>query len=309
MTFVETLQSRNIRYRASSERGELSLCCPFCIERGEPTSDTKFKLGLNYLTREGHCFRCDWRSRDAVRDYMIKAIQIEDEILEDSVAIVKPPPPQLPEDFQLLYNVGESDEIVYEAYKYLKDRGISSLTMRRKQIGVSLTGRYAYRVLFPVLWRNKLKGIVARDFTGTAQAKYLNSVGDKYLYNLPTKCQSVILAEGVFKVLAIEKAIGVPAAALLGHSITDKMIKQLKHTSCEEVTIWPDPDSVGIKGALNVADQLHDFTKVFIISPVPSKQADELKASEIAHRYKARVPYNWALHQKIAAASAFKRSS
>lgn len=306
MTFTDTLQQRSIKFRHAFERGELWLCCLFCVERGEPTPDTKFKLGLNYITKEGHCFRCDWSSRDAVNDYLAK-LGTSAAFLDEQVVIVKPPPPKLPEDFQLLHSVSKDDEIVYEAYRYLTNRGIQRRTMADKQLGVSLTGRYAYRILFPVWWRRKLKGIVARDFTKTAKIKYLNSPGEKYLYNLPSKCQSVILSEGVFKALAIEKATDEVSAALLGHSITSNMIKQLKYANCKEITIWPDPDAVGIEGALTVAQQLKDIAKVYFISPVPIKQADELSSEEILHRYKARVPYSFTLYRQAAAKAAFRR--
>jgi len=294
------------------------------MDRGEPDVDKKYRLGINYLTKQGHCFRCDWASRDnSVNEFLdrktplllLRAGWIDK---EDSGPIqVKEPPPKivLPEDFTLLHQVTDQyDRLAWQAHVYLKDRGISKACMRAKQIGVSFCGRYSYRIIFPVYWLGRLKGIVARDFTKQALAKYLNSPGEKYLYNLPDTATDIILSEGVFKALAIEAATGLPSAALLGHSLTEIMLKQLRYTMKSfhklSITIWPDPDSVGRKGAIEVAKQLTDnFTmaKIYLVSPVPDKQADELSAGEIRDRYKARVPYSWALANSSKAIAAFGR--
>ena len=44
---------------------EASLCCPFCVERGE-TEDTRFRLGINVSTAVGHCFNCHWKGSGAI---------------------------------------------------------------------------------------------------------------------------------------------------------------------------------------------------------------------------------------------------
>lgn len=304
MNLPEILSLQKIPFRRSGTYGEIWLCCPFCEERGEPSPDDKFRLGLNFIRDEGHCFRCDWATRkDAVSLVLAEIAEpgSSDDITSDQQKEVKEEnePVILPDDFEVLTDVSKEDGPAWTAYRYLRDRGISRALIRQKQIGVSLAGRYRYRIIFPVFWHGRLRGIVSRDFTGTAKAKYINSRGEKYLFNMPERTDRVILAEGAFKALAIESATKEPSAAVLGHSITPKMVKQLKYAKCQEITIWPDPDNVGKEGAVDIASELQSKFNVYMIVPVPKLQADELSPSSIRLHYNMRQRYSWAVEQRI----------
>jgi len=304
MNLPELLQFQKIPFRRSGTYGEVWLCCPFCEERGEPSPDDKFRLGVNFIRDEGHCFRCDWATRkDAVALVLAEIAEpgSSDDITTDGskAPVEENEPVVLPDDFQILSEVTREDGAAWTAYKYLKERGLTREIMKKKMIGVSLIGRYRYRIIFPVYWRGRLRGLVGRDFSGNAKAKYLNSRGEKYLYNMPERTDRIVLAEGAFKAIAIELAIQEPAAALLGHSVTPKMIKQLKRAKCKEVTIWPDPDTVGKEGALDVAMELQSMFKIWFIVPVPKRQADELSEGMLRMHYRKRKRFNWGVEQRI----------
>lgn len=311
MEITQLLQTHRIPYKVPGSRGELWLCCPFCVERNEPTPDTNFRLGLNFERDQGHCFRCDWRSSTKAVKAVLEALlgqTVEERVQGPEGKEEKADPIELPEDFQLLVDLDEEeDELAYEAYTYMRDRGVSRGMMHRKGLGVSLSGQYQYRVIFPVYWRGRLRAIVARDFTKTSRIKYLNSKGVKYLYNMPERTDRVVLAEGALKALAIEKSIGQPAAALLGHNLTPRMLKQLVRAQCKEIVVWPDPDAVGVKGAVEVASQLmEDFKRVSFIFPLPKKQADEMSSEKIVAAFESRVRFDWSLENKISARVAFR---
>ena len=290
MTLPELLQLHQIPFRNSHRQGEVYICCPFCQDRGEPTPDTKFRMGVNFVRDQGHCFRCEWASSTNAVQTITNAVidspvavrmgRLEEKEEEQELG--------LPEDFELLTEISRKDEAAYQAYEYMKRRGFDRDMMKRKKLGVSMSGRYAYRVIFPVYWQGELKTLVARDFTNTAKAKYLNSHGTKYLYNMPDRTDRVTLAEGAIKALAIERVIQEPAAALLGHSITDNMHKQLKIAKVKEVVLWPDPDMVGIKGAVEVARELLATFRVSLIFPFPTAQADDMTTKDIYRAFRKR---------------------
>jgi len=58
MDIIEALEAAEIEYHPSeSDEDEISICCPFCVEEGQPDLDTRFRLGINVSTGEMHCFK------------------------------------------------------------------------------------------------------------------------------------------------------------------------------------------------------------------------------------------------------------
>lgn len=308
--FVEALNELRVPFRRGASESEFNICCPFCIDRGE-TADTRFRLGVNVKTLYGNCFNCQWRSREAPK-WILWKLGSHDP-LSPTVAVKEEGPKKkvvLPEDFEPLWKIKPYDRPAYYAKRYLLKRGFTVEDMKEYGFGVSLVGTYGYRIIMPVRWRTKLKGLVCRDFTGRALAKYLNNKGDKYLWNLPAFIKYrdlLVLSEGIFKAIAIRKALGVHSAALLGRSITPQQLKQLKFAKAKRILVWPDPDRPGIKGLVSVADTLiGEGYEVSTLWPPPKKQADEYK-SETLKKLVARrqKKYDWGLQTKIEACLSF----
>lgn len=257
------------------------MCCPFC-------SDARFRLGLNWLKSVGHCFNCDWKSRRAVPE-VLRGLQLEVQVTAGREAPnpdAKVEPITLPEDFALLSTLTPDDEDFYEPRRYMRKRGVTPDQMEQHYLGSSWVGRYAYRVIFPVHYKKKLLGLVARDWTGKKEPKYLNSPGDKGLYNVrPTRDRGrwLVLSEGCLKALAIERAApDVMSAALLGHSINGPQRDQIYDAGYKTAVIFPDPDKAGLSGVLPVAERLaEDRVNVRVVYPAPRAQADELSSREI----------------------------
>ena len=301
MTFQEILYRRRIPFRQSaSDRNEIHLNCPFCPERrGE--RDYNFCLHINVLNGAGHCWHasCDFKGRHILFLVLRKlSIQTDELTSGGDVEETPPEPVTLPRDFQLLTKA--YDNLDRQALNYLLKRGITREQIAENKIGVSYSGNLAYRIIFPVLVGKELKGIVARDFTGNQQPKYLNSKGDKYLYHFDPKAEVCILSEGVFKALRIARVTGANSAALLGHDLTPVQLDQLQKSSCRRLILWPDPDLVGRKGVLGIIEKLSDLWDgtLEVVWPIRTP-ADEMTLEDLGTSLNHIEINSWSLHQKV----------
>jgi len=296
MTLLDALSRRKIRFRRSGS--EIQVNCPWCLEnRGE--ADTSFCFHLNVRSGAGHCWHasCGYKGRHVI-PALLRQLNIQARVDTDAVEQPEPiaEPVELPDDFQVLTKA--TDDLDLKARRYLlHDRGITMEQIGRYRIGISYTGRYAYRIIMPVWVDKKLRGIVARDFTGRQQPKYLNSKGDKYLFGFDANAETVVLAEGIFKALRLQQA-GWPAAALLGHDLTDIQLEQLQNSKCQKAILFPDPDPVGRQGVIHIADKLANAWsgKVEVVWPVVLP-ADEMPLEAL--RGVQIQPFNWAVSQRL----------
>ena len=304
MTFLDALTRARVRYRRTGG-DEICLCCPWCqANRGEP--DTEFRFNVNIKTGAGHCWHsgCGFKSRNAVFA-ILKELHVEGAFqLEGEQPTQTAPhePVTLPRDFQPLTRV--VDDLDRTALNYLLKRGVTREQIVAHHIGVSYGGRYGYRVVFPVMEGKTLRGIVARDFTGTQTPKYLNNPGDKWFWGFQPEAETVVLAEGIIKALKIRTATGVSAAALLGHALTVPQRQQLDSSKCKHVVMWPDPDRVGRQGVCKIADDLVGNWPgaVSVVWPV-AKPADDMTMAEIQETWKNATPYTWCTCQKMSLAA------
>jgi hypothetical protein len=293
MTLVEILELRGIPYRRHSTRSdEIRLCCPFCSSRGE-TPDRRFRLGINIAQGMGHCFNCGWRSQNAVQrllDYLGMKEQYHQSPQNGASSNGSI---SLPAGFSVVGTVG--DELDQLALQYLLKRGISRQQIVRYKVGATFVGNYAYRVVFPLWYNGKLQGFVARDIAGR-EPRYLSG-GRKALFN-PRPAETLILAEGVFKALRIERVLNRPVSATLGKELTDYQLEQLQALGVGHVVLWPDPDRAGRQGCIRSAELLRENGfDVSVVWPV-SKPADEVSLDEIQQAYRVR-PYNWQMQTKL----------
>ena len=300
MTFQEVLLRRGIRFRTSSgDSSKVHVCCPFCIENGK-SADVQFHLCVHAREGWGRCMYCGWRHRYAVVP-VLKQLGIMETVTGFEKAPDNGPqvPVEFPKDFQVLTHV--YDDLDRQAKKYIRDRGVTEEQIRSCRIGVSYAGRYAYRILFPVFVGKVLKGINARDFTGIGKPKYLNSQGDKYLFRFDPKQSTTILSEGVIKALRIAQVTEFGSAALLGHDLTEQQLAQILESRCQHVILYPDTDSVGVKGAVSIADKLCECWKgkVSIVEKVVLP-ADEVPLAELKQLLVNNVvPYSERTRQRM----------
>jgi DNA primase len=294
VNLLEALESRGIEFKPHTSReNEVYLCCPFCTERGE-TPDHRFRFGVNYVTGQAHCFNCGKKFNGV--EYLKKALQEkldtgEWELSQKAIkrAAMKTPVVKLPDDFISLAGIKGKTHWDKVALAYLHRRGVTDTQIREKNIGYSMVGDFRYRIVIPVYYQGKLEGLVARAFVTDLEPKYRNSLGNKTLFNVPKKRQkTVILSEGAFDALAIERALPptwkFDSEAVLGHTLTERQLEIVKTYDC--IVLWTDPDVAGVEGLIRMGQQLTNAGKeVEIVEPKltgqPEYEPSELEPREI----------------------------
>jgi hypothetical protein len=296
MNFLDALRLRSVPHRPGTRNpAEVNLCCPFCVERGQ-TADARFRLGFNVASGKAHCFNCDWKARNAwgvIGKRLFADVVLDDEesvgasriTLEEKEEII-----ELPEGFfQFRSSTHFCSEFIQRGYDYLISRSVAPWQIQMKKIGVTLTGRYRFRVVLPVYWKKKLVGIISRDFTDTSTRKYLNSGVQKSMYNLPNKKsvahRSLVLVEGPFDALVAERAFRVACAdydvgAVQGHTLTEFQDEQIRSLGYRHFVLWPDPDKVGIRGFLQIAHHLPSVDDCVEVVLPAKHDVGEFKSSD-----------------------------
>jgi DNA primase len=296
------------------ERGEVDVDCCFC-------DDDKMRLGINIITGVAHCFNCDFASGD--RRSVINSRRLlfdkiceqltyaatftleegeEDTSVESKNKETRQETPipdiKMPKEFEPLWkNIDEA--LGKRALKYLLDRGVTTAQIKEHNIGFCANGYYAYRIVVPVFYNGKLKGIVSRDFTGVSDIKYLNSKGVKTLYNLPAKSKrnsKCILLEGVFDVLAIERATikGYDVICGLGSKLSSKQLKILR--TYNTIVVWAEPDRAGVEGTIKRCKLLSGKKRTLeVVMPLIDPETDTdpggMSVQEMRRRFRKRILY------------------
>lgn len=270
VTFEQLLDAKGIKHFPGSKAGEVNVCCPFCNE-------TRFRLGVNVISGKAKCFNCDWGSKLNSISKVLAELRIKGESDEQPKQVVEEDYVEinLPEEYERVLPIPRGGDFHRTVQEYLHGRGMNDEQIRKKRVGLCLTGRYAFRIVFPVVTQGELCGFVTRDFTQRQDKPYLNSVGKKALYNLHRKKKdTALLVEGILKCLAAERVLGdeIDCLAVLGKSITDEQIELLK--GYKHIIILPDNDGPGLRGALRMAGKLMEAGFKVSISRLSKKFKD-----------------------------------
>lgn len=267
MLLEDILDSAGVEVQeAAADENERRICCPM-----EDCGDTRFRLGINLLTGEAHCYNCQFKARGVwyTARQLCKAFGIDWKVRrtnfrEETRKLKKKVDPALiprglPEEFEKFS--GELDFVGKKARRYLKQRGISTLQIVKHKIGFAGAGPLAWRVIFPVVGpENKTYGCVGRAIRDDMTPKYLNTPGLKLLWNAQQPMQTAVVVEGIMDALHVETALlqrrNMIAVARLGSAITTTQMDQLKEF--EKVIILPDWDRAGIMGAQELAIRCTD---------------------------------------------------
>lgn len=308
MRILETLALKGLDFRRGTDPDEITLCCPFLCQ-----DDRSYHLGVNVKKNKGQCFKCGWKSGGKTIQKILARLRIafgsitlawEPERTERQVEA-----PTLPDDFTLLHDCGPGDFELWDAKRYLLDRGITEKQIKRHYVGASLSGRLRNRIVFPVTHDGYFLGTVNRDFSGLSDARYKNSFGDRSLWGCDTTSSGevLVLAEGIFKALAVERTLNRLRwkkthgfAAINGSDLSTLQVSQLRASNWGTIFILPDPDKIGLKKALKIADQLvrEKFT-VRVPSKYPKQQADDMPPEVLERILKSAVPYTWSYESRL----------
>ena len=280
MYLVELIQNyfSDFKTHASKEH-EIMLDCPFCIDNGH-SHDTEKRLGINTLAEKAHCHRCNWRGGGRNLYYALAdTVNVVDEYETDNerVELVAKPKTtkfslkkiSLPAEYEPLWH-DDLDSLGRKALRYLTDRGFSIESIKQHRLGFCGAGKYTHRIIIPVYYKKHVVGFTGRTFAN-AEPKYLNSDGEKFLFNYPRKIrkEKCLLLEGFFDAANVFRYChrDYDCIGLAGSALTDLQLKVLGRYS--EIVVWNDPDQPGVEGAIKVIKTLKENTpaKLFGVSP------------------------------------------
>jgi hypothetical protein len=283
--------------------GEITICCPFCVGRGEST-DTRYRLGVNTVKGLASCFNCGWKcagvlaiARELCTVYGLPfryampaaAPVVQEEEKEELL------PVGLHQDYEAL--CGPKDAVRAEVKQYLSSRGITPSEAKKFKLGFAGAGPMGYRVLIPVFGRGGLVyGCVGRAIRPTMKPKYLNTEGIKLLWNAHKPAPVAVLTEGIFDALRVNGATegntSIRAVAKLGGSLTSIQLDQLKRFG--QVSILPDRDQAGIKGAIKDCIQCSDAgiaVSVVIPERLDGRDPGDMQHGEIVAALRGAVSW------------------
>lgn len=146
---------------------------------------------------------------------------------------------ELPKPMTLPFYMKPIKNSDVDAMNYLKSRGLTNEMI--KELNVH-HWEVAGRVVFPVMLDDEIYGTLARDYTGVAERKVLNSSGNwrsftVWNYDNARESETLILCEGAFS--AIKCGIN-RTVALLGKVATDGQIEVIRSTNAKRIYICLD---------------------------------------------------------------------
>lgn len=266
---VDYLRQHAPTARPSGARGEWVLPCLVCGGREH--------LYVSTEKRCAHCFRCGWspgliellaraekRPEGEIRERLrartpAAALQGLEQLRARVLATgarrlhrsSRPPATPYPDGYIPLGARHDSDtERALAPFRgYLAQRRVPADVIARHAIGCALLGRYAGRVILPVLEEGRLVTFQARDITGRTRAKYLGPTGaplGEVLFNLDearTHAQ-IILCEGIISAICT----GPDAVASFGKTLKPVQVALLVRAGRPVIVLYdaakPEPQAL-----------------------------------------------------------------
>lgn len=135
--------------------GWYRVVCPFCVADGYEGS--KKKLSVNAENGYFHCWRPSCGAKGFV-DLGTKFLTKKEDKKGDGT--VKLPNEYIP----LMPSTGALKSVALRPYfAYLNSRGLNNQIIEEAQLGVCITGEYAWKIIIPVVWQRQIVGFTARS--------------------------------------------------------------------------------------------------------------------------------------------------
>ena len=164
-----------------------------------------------------------------------------------------------------------------EAYRYLTSRGITDEIIEKYQIGYTVSGEFAYRVIVPSFDKNnKLNYFVARSWVN-GRMKYKNPTDEKnqiiFNENRIDWFKDVYLVEGAFDGFFLDNSI-----VMLGKQMSDLLFETLYEKALGKIIICLDEDA--FQDGLKLYHELNGgrlYNKIKIIKPPKDMDVADLR--------------------------------
>jgi DNA primase len=257
--------------------------CPNCMDiKGLDKGDNKSNLEINLNKFIFHCWGCgisgplgrifdDYGTKEQKKVYnLIKPEELK-------VQEAKKTQLKLPEGYTQFKDSNPRFIPHAEAYRYLTSRGITDEIIEKYQIGYTVTGEFAYRVIVPSFNKNdKLNYFIARSWVPN-KMKYKNPTAAKdeiiFNENRIDWFKDVYLVEGAFDGFFLDNSI-----AMLGKKMSTLLFETLYENALGKIIICLDEDAW--VDALNLYHTLNGgrlYNKIKIIKPPKDMDVADLR--------------------------------
>lgn len=279
-------------------KGQISFDCPVCAqEKGLNKGDGKGNLEINYFRHVYKCWACSdtngtqgplGKFFDQFGTKKQKKVYNLIKPEEQKQLEKKTPKLKLPEGFMTFEDSNSRFIPHIEAYKYLASRGINDEIIKKYNIGYTVQGNFAYRIIVPSYdQEGQLNYFVARAWT-PRKMKYKNPTAEKdqIIFNehLIDWSKDIYLVEGVFDGFFLENSI-----PMLGKKISAKLFESLYNKAKGKVIICTDGDAwqdgLKIYHELNGGDL---YNKVKIVKLPKDKDVCDLRGNIQEYFYEIR---------------------
>lgn len=224
--------------------GECYFLCPFCHHRNH-------KFAVNVTKNMFHCWHCSAKGRNLITLFkrldvspaQMKELRalVSDEQLRNYKDIDSNTKLYLPPGFTPLWTPNNTLGYRY-AKAYLDARNISQYDIIRYQMGYTMEGLYAQRVIIPSYDNtNTLNYFIARSFFEN-KLKYMNPPVSKNVVMFENQINwkvPVVLVEGAFDAITVRRN----AIPLNGKHLPKKVLKAIIQHQVKDIYVALDDDA------------------------------------------------------------------
>lgn len=212
-----------------------TLPCPKCGK-----SSGHFQVSINPEYKVFHCFKCDYKGGWIKLVSDLKRISYEDaQRIVESYVFTKSTSKK--KEYRFV-SFPIASIWTDEAWEYLMRRGLTEKYIHEKGVYFCNFGdMYKNRVVFPI---GKREAFQARA-VDNRNPRYLSSPGiGRFLYGIENiyKAKSIIIVEGIFDQIAVEK-VGYDVVASFSKKISQDQILLLKSLEPDEIILMFDGDA------------------------------------------------------------------
>jgi DNA primase len=279
-------------------KAQISFDCPVCAnEKGLDKGDGKGNLEINYSKHVYKCWVCgesDGTQGPLGRLFDKHGTKEQKKVYnlikpeELKVQEAKKTQLKLPEGYTQFKDSNPRFIPHAEAYRYLISRGITDEIIEKYQIGYTVSGDFAYRVIVPSFNKNnKLNYFIARSWVPN-KMKYKNPTAakDEIIFNESRIdwFKDVYLVEGAFDGFFLDNSI-----AMLGKKMSSLLFETLYENALGKIIICLDEDA--FQDAIKLYHELNGgrlYNKIRVIKPPKDMDVADLRGQIDEYYYEIR---------------------
>ena len=279
-------------------KAQISFDCPVCAnEKGLDKGDGKGNLEINYSKHVYKCWVCGESEgtqgplgrlfdKHGTKEQKKVYNLIKPEELK--VQEAKKTQLKLPEGYTQFKDSNPRFIPHAEAYRYLIYRGITDEIIEKYQIGYTVSGEFAYRVIVPSFDKNnRLNYFIARSWVPN-KMKYKNPTAakDEIIFNESRIdwFKDIYLVEGAFDGFFLDNSI-----AMLGKKMSSLLFETLYENALGKIIICLDEDAWD--EAFKLYHELNGgrlYNKIKIIKPPKDMDVADLRGQIDEYYYEIK---------------------